>query len=398
MLLLSLWNYIRGYVIILVEGYYLEKFLNICIHRQIFLWDIKRQKNCKMILKISIKGFKMLRPIVKKTKCSIRIVRKKGLPFILNRYKARKAFVFGAVLFVVAFYVLISFIWSIELSGNKKIESQFILERLESYGVKPGAIKFGIDTDKIVNYMMMDMKELAWIGVSIKGTKVKVEVAERVEPPDLVPKEIPCNIVAKRDGVIKSVIAKAGQEKVKEGDTVVKGQVLISGAVANKDEKIEARLVHAIGTIKARTWYEKECIVKPKVLDKERTGRVKDNYSTGIFTKKINLFQGEVPFENYDKIEIKKKICIGEDIVFPFEFFIDRYYEYRLVEKEIGIEEAKKNAEDSAYKQALAEIPDNAEVVKTNLELRQKENGETYADIVIECIEDIGENELIGGS
>lgn len=393
MLLLSLWNYIRGYVIIIVEGYYLEKFLNICIHRQIFLWDIKKLKNCKMVLKISINGFKAIRPVAKKTKCRVRILRKKGVPFIVNRYKGRKAFVLGAVVFVTAFYLLISFIWSIELIGNKKIETGFILQRLETFGVKPGVIKYGIDTEKIANGMMLDINELAWIGVSIKGTKLKVEISERVKPPDLVPKQIPCNIIAKRDGVIKNVIAKAGQEKVKEGDTVVKGQVLISGTVDNKDTKIEPRQVHAIGTIKARTWYEKESPVKTKVIEKQRTGRIKDNYSTNIFTKKINLFHNEDTFENYDKIEIKKKISIGEDIVLPFELIIDRYYENQLIEKEIGIDEAQKNAESISYNLAVSEIPENAEIVKIDSSLENKEDGEIYANIVIECIEDIGETQ-----
>ena len=67
MLLFRLWNYIRGYVIIVVEGYFLEKFVNICTRRQILLFDISRQKNSKMTLKVSIKGFRMLRPIAKKT-------------------------------------------------------------------------------------------------------------------------------------------------------------------------------------------------------------------------------------------------------------------------------------------------------------------------------------------
>jgi len=34
MLIFRLWNYIRGYVIIFVEGYFLEKFVNICTRRQ----------------------------------------------------------------------------------------------------------------------------------------------------------------------------------------------------------------------------------------------------------------------------------------------------------------------------------------------------------------------------
>jgi len=85
MLILRLWNYIRGYVIIIVKGYFLEKFINICTRRQILLWDIKMRGSGVMTLKISISGFKMLQPIARKTNCSVRIMHKRGLPIIFSR-------------------------------------------------------------------------------------------------------------------------------------------------------------------------------------------------------------------------------------------------------------------------------------------------------------------------
>lgn len=128
MLLFRLWNYIRGYVIIVVEGYFLEKFVNICTRRQILLLDIKRQKNSKMTLKVSIKGFRMLKPIAKKTGCRVKILKKHGLPFLINRYKSRKTFLLGAALFIVLFYIMTSFVWTIEVTGNKKLNHRLLLK------------------------------------------------------------------------------------------------------------------------------------------------------------------------------------------------------------------------------------------------------------------------------
>lgn len=397
MLLLRLWNYIRGYVIILVEGYFLEKFINICIRRQIFLWDIKRQKDCKMVLKISIKGFKLLRPVAAKTGCRVRILKKRGLPFVLSRYKRRKTFIVGAVLFVLLFYILTSYIWAIEVTGNKNLETQFIVDKLAEIGVKPGVLKYNINTDKVVNGLMLEVKELGWVGVVVKGTKVKVDVVERVMPPELVPKNVPCNIVARRDGVIKSMIVKLGQEQVKAGDTVTKGQVLISGTVKGQDEKAPPRLVHATGIVKARTWYETGSPVKLKVLEKERTENSKDNYTLVLLARQIKLFRSEAPFEDYEKVELRKKISVGEDLTLPFEFIINRYYEVKTVEKEIDIEDAKQIAADEAHKELMKEIPENADIVKTNLNYVTAEDGEITAVVTAECTEDIGFTEEIGG-
>ena len=45
-------NYILGYVNISVEGYYIERFINICISKGILLWNVKREKSTFMIANV----------------------------------------------------------------------------------------------------------------------------------------------------------------------------------------------------------------------------------------------------------------------------------------------------------------------------------------------------------
>ncbi len=398
MLLLRLWNYTRGYVIIVVEGYFLEKFINICIHRQVFLWGIKRQKDCTMRLNVSIRGFKMLRPIAKKTGCRVEIVEKKGLPFVLNRYKHRKTFVAGAFAFIILFYIFTSFIWAIEVTGNEKIDTGVLIDKLAEYGVKQGGLKYSIDTGDVVSSLMIDVKELAWVGVSIKGTKVKVRVVERVAPPELIPSAEPCNIIAYRDAVIKSVYAKIGQQEVKAGDTVKRGQLLISGSVTSENKEVGTKLVHASGEVFATTWYEGSAAVRDVIEEKASTGEKMSNYTLVLFSKEFKLFHKTVPYNEYEKEEIKKRISVGEDMVLPIGIIVDTYNENKLVKKNIGLEEAQKAAEDEAYDKASEDIPEEAEIVKRDVQVIEKEDGGMEVNVMVECIEDIGIEQKIGGS
>jgi len=80
---LSVWNYLRGYVTIEVSGFSVERFMNLASHKGIYLWDIKKYKS-KIQMKVSIKGFKLLKSCAKKTKCKIVIVEKKGCPFFYS--------------------------------------------------------------------------------------------------------------------------------------------------------------------------------------------------------------------------------------------------------------------------------------------------------------------------
>ena len=62
MFLLHLWNYIRGYVIIVVTGKSVERFINICSKPRILLWDIERRDNESAVMKMSLRGFKTFKP------------------------------------------------------------------------------------------------------------------------------------------------------------------------------------------------------------------------------------------------------------------------------------------------------------------------------------------------
>ena len=89
---LTLWNFIRGYVIIDIKGFSSARFLNLAVHKNIYIWNIHPSKNA-IRANVSLKAFRMLKPCAKKTNCRIKIVEKRGVPFWLFKHKKRKAFI-----------------------------------------------------------------------------------------------------------------------------------------------------------------------------------------------------------------------------------------------------------------------------------------------------------------
>jgi len=128
--------YILGYVTIEIEGYYIERFMNICNNQKIFLWNTKRPKTAIMKVNISIQDFKKIKPIAKKTKCKIKIEGKKGIPFFFHRYQKRKIFLLFFILVIIGTFILSNFIWNIEIAGIDKIEEQEIRQLLEENDFK----------------------------------------------------------------------------------------------------------------------------------------------------------------------------------------------------------------------------------------------------------------------
>ena len=87
MLIKIIISYIFGYIKIAVEGYYIERFINICKKEKITIWKLKRKKVIELKLNTSVREFRRICKVAKKTKCKIRVEKKKGLPFLIHKYK-----------------------------------------------------------------------------------------------------------------------------------------------------------------------------------------------------------------------------------------------------------------------------------------------------------------------
>ena len=111
-MLRKLVQYGKGYLKIHVSGYFAERFLNGCSHKKIRLWDLKPVPGGYEMC-ITISGFRKLKPIIRKTGTKVVIVKRSGLPFLLFKYRKRRLFFAGSLLFVLLIFLMSRNIWSI---------------------------------------------------------------------------------------------------------------------------------------------------------------------------------------------------------------------------------------------------------------------------------------------
>ena len=120
MLIKIIFNYIIGYIRISVEGYYIERFINICRNNKITIWNLKRDKNVKLELNIGIRDLKKVAKIAKQTKFKLKITIKRRLPFVFNKYKKRKLFFVFLIVSISILKIDSNYIWNIEKIEEKK--------------------------------------------------------------------------------------------------------------------------------------------------------------------------------------------------------------------------------------------------------------------------------------
>jgi len=290
MLLTRLFHFLGGYLVITISGRYPERFLNVCAKRGILIWDVFPCSEQVLRCSISIRGFRLLPPITKKTGVHIKIIKKHGLPFLLSRYKKRKLFLVGLILFVVFLTVINQFIWKIEIKGCETLTKAAVMDGLSECGLRIGSFRPFLNEQKLKNDMLIKMPELAWIWADKSGSKIIVEIKERVQKPEIFDADAFCNLVATKDGVIESMIVKKGTPMVALGDTVQKGDILVSGLWVS-DKGVPPRTVHSDGEIYARTWYEKTKAYSLYSPAKKETGKIEKKYTLHVLNQKINLFR-----------------------------------------------------------------------------------------------------------
>ena len=384
-------SYILGYVNIEVEGYFIERFINICNSKKIFLWNMKRKHSTIIRVNIGIRDFKRIKEIAKKTKCRVKIQKKRGIPFILHKYKKRKIFAIFFILLIIAVIALSNFIWNIEVIGNNKISAEEIIKDLADDNFKVGTSKTNLNIKNIIDKIRLKRSDLAWIGIDIKGTNAIVKIVEADLKPDIIKEEEYCNIVATKDAMIVKINAQNGTAVVEEGDIVTKGTVLIQGWLEGQFTGI--RYVHANGEVQAKVWYYQKISVPLKKTKKIKTGKEENKYSVKINNFEINLLKGVPKFQNYDTIETSKKLKLFSDFYLPIEIHQKTYQEYEEQEitysieeaKELGIAQADESLKEQIEGKQVTNKKINAEQIGANIEV----------EVIYEVLESIGTKEKI---
>ena len=227
-MLLEIIRFFRGNVDFTASGKFPERFINITAKNGVNIWNPVPAKNA-ISASMYLSDYKKIRTLAKKSRVKTKITAKHGMPFIVNRYKARIGLFAGAVFGIILCIFLSNFIWSVKISGTEEISNTYLESLLSDNGISVGVWKNNLDVDQIERNIQRKCGDVRWMSINITGSLVTVEVKETYKKPKLDTSKNPCNVKAVKDGVITRIQAYNGKPVVTKGSGVVNGQVLVSG-------------------------------------------------------------------------------------------------------------------------------------------------------------------------
>ena len=392
MIIKILISYVIGYLGVTIEGYYIERFINMCISNKIVIWHLKRKKDVQLSFRIGIHDFKEIGKIAKKTRCKLKIDTKKGLPFLLHRYKKRKIFVVLLWLIIILMMLSSNFVWNVDIKEEKGQELENIAKDVEEAGLKLGEWKSKINTKEIINKIRLQRQDIAWMGIELKGTNAIVKVVKADVKPDIIDDNEYCSIVSDKVGIITKINAQTGTANVQVGDTINVGDTLINGWMEGKYTGI--RYVHAKGEVQAKVWHTKYKNIPYNATEREETGNIEEQFAIKFNNFKINLHKGVSKFKIYDTIETENKMKLFSDFYLPISIIKTTHKEVEEKPKDYQMEEAKNIGIEELEEELDKEIEDKEAIVGKNINTYEKGDSiDVY--VTYEVLENIGTNEKL---
>ena len=245
---------LRGSVRVEVSGAAPQRLLNAMSEADMPFWDAVPQDAFPTRLGLYSRDLRDAKALATRCQCELKLLRESGAPVVKRRLRRRVALLVTAVSCFALLAASSLFAWDIRVEGNEQVSTGEILRALAGCGVEPGAFWPGWSSDEIRNSVILDIPELAWLGVSVDSSRAVIRVRERTEAPELVNSEGMGSVTARTTGIIDSMRVYQGAPLVTVGDAVVAGETLVSGEMPS--EVGDTRYVRASAEIKARTWYE----------------------------------------------------------------------------------------------------------------------------------------------
>ncbi|MFB9761791.1 sporulation protein YqfD [Ectobacillus funiculus] len=375
-----------GYVKVRLKGRGSERFVNECVRRGIFVWNVKRIGNEALTFHMLLKDVRRLRGVRRKNECDIAFIGRYGFPFWQKRLLRNSGFLIGFVLFFVSIIVLSNMVWNVEIEGAKPETEYLLVKELNHLGVEKGKLQFQMpDVDAIQRSLTNNVHSITWVGVELRGTTYHLQVVEKSEPEEEEALS-PRNLIAKKEAVIERLFVEKGKPAVAVHDHVEKGQLLVSGMYGKEDNPT---LVPAKGVIFGETWYKSEVEVPLKTTFQVYTGEffVKHYIKLGNFKIKVWGFE-----EN--KYKRFKEDAMMYNIKF-FRWSLPIAYEKVSVREEEAADrqytekQAIEAGKEMAQQELKKKLDEKATIVGEKVLQKRLENGKLKLSLHYKVIEDI---------
>lgn len=366
-MIVELLQSLLGYVRFSIRGDFPERLLNQLALSKVSVWGIERRGD-EITACVLKRDYLKIREYRRSNRVFTKVLSRHGLPFSAHRYRYRVGFLAGLVLYFSALIFMSSFVWNIRVVGIESLTEQEVLSACREIGLYEGRFKSGLNAEELRTKLALKLPEISWASVNFEGVRATVNISEISTLKN--PPQQSCNLIAERDGVITKLGVTSGTIKVKLGQTVKKGDLLVSGITEYKDGTYKFGV--SSGEVFAETVREVQLFVP---FNQQKTVRV----SKPVTRRVLSVFGVHVPFylgsvKGPYEAETKEIKYQNSEMYLPVRITETAFFKTAVEEFTV----TKTEAEQIAFAELeLTEQTDfiNAEILNRETEIEVTETG-----------------------
>lgn len=267
-----------------------------------------------------------------------------GLYFWLLKVIRNYVLILAVLLGAVFVGILNQYVLRYEVDGLETISKNEVVDFLknEETNKKPQ-----LDEREIEKHLMAKFQEISLVSCVVKGQTLIVNIKEKLHPNSIFGDFLP--IISNENCKIVDIKLVSGTAKVKVGDYVKKGDVLIEPFFV--DEENAKRQVEAKATIVAQVYNEAFVNHYDEYVETYRTGKTIINQELKLFGLTIYSNKKNIDFEKYE-IE-NGETDLSKNMIMPFKLYKNVYYEVKQRVVKSDFEKVKEQYVKKAQKKAF---------------------------------------------
>ena len=335
---MELWRFLTGMLVIEFTSADPEKTLDAIAKNQIPMMHVIQIQELTYQIQISRNNYRKLFKILRQQNINGKIIKKCGFYWHLKTCFHRPVLftVFG-IMVILSFY-LPSRIFFVKVEGNHAISDHTIISAAEECGIRFGASRKKVRSEKMKNSLLSAVPELQWAGINTSGCVAVISVRERSQDPPPEQKVV-SHLISDRDGYILSTTITSGTPFVFPGESVTVGQLLISGYT---DCGICIRASRSEGEILAQTNRQLDVLMPKTYFLPQATDRKYYKVSLLIRKKRINLWKdSSFSATGCGRMYAEYYVSLPGGFQLPFALCIDTYFDRNLQEVIIAKNDAQ---------------------------------------------------------
>lgn len=390
----KLLHWCRGFVRLEVQGAALERFVNICRVHGVRLWEIERPSPDLLRVSMEKGDWALIGPMTHRTMCTAEVLWEDGMKRSLAPLRRRYCLVAAALLCVTLCWLSGQFLWVIRIEGCSRISQRELYDQLRSVGLTPGMPMAAIDERAIRGELMTLRDDLTFLTINLRGTVAEVTVTEKDPERQMGEAGQPCDIYADKAGIVEDLQVLDGTAIVKIGDTVIPGDLLVSGTMTSTQG--ETRQVESKANITLRTWRTVETGLHPQIYGTIETGETFSRWSLIIGSRRFELPCIEKNnYACYYKTMETTAVSLGEGYFFPLTLVREIWHECTAAPLDLSREACGELLHTSCRTLLDGQCVEGG-VTETAYELIFEEN-RIVGRLQAECLEETGTKTPITG-